>query len=161
MALFEGMTKDEKAAAVLGCLSIDTPISIHELTAKSGLTVAQAHQGIRYLRDARNCVVTISRGPSSSYKLAEDAPEVRDYAVQRMSRWQGQIKVMRHEMDVAQQLLPGGDSIKVQKAAEVLTSLLRLMELDEAGRKEDIKREKDIARREAKFSKPRRQKISA
>jgi DNA-binding IscR family transcriptional regulator len=150
MALFEGLSRDEKATAVLAHLSVDSEITIRELTARAGLTIAQAHQGIRYLREARNCVVTNRRGPDSTYKLAENAPEVRDYAVKRMSHWQTQIGVMRNEMELARQLLPGAESVKVQKAAEVLTSLLRIMELDEVARKEDVKREAAMVRRENK-----------
>lgn len=151
MPLFEGLSKDEKATAVLAALSVDGEVTIHELTARSGLTKAQAHQGIRHLREARNCVVTNRRGPDSTYKLAEDAPEVRDYAVKRMAHWQTQIQIMQNEMELAQALLPGAESIKVRKAAAVLTSLLEVMALDEVERKEMDKRERAVTKRENKL----------
>jgi hypothetical protein len=152
---FEGLSKDEKATAVLAQLSVDREVTIHDLLATTGLTMPQIHQGIRQLREAQGekCVITVRRGPAAAYKLAADAPEVRDYAEKRMRHWQVQIGIIHNEMEQAQRLLPGAESIRVKKAAEVLTSLLRLLELDEQQHKEDVKREKALVRRERKLAK--------
>lgn len=152
--MFEGLSKDEKATAVLAALSVDREVSLQDLISATGMTPAQIHQGIRQLREAKGeqCIVTVARGPAARYKLAANAPEVRDYAEKRMRHWQVQIGIMHNEMEQAQKLLPGAESIRVKKAAEVLTSLLRLLELDEQERKEHVKRERALTRREQKLA---------
>jgi hypothetical protein len=162
--LFAGLSKDDKAAAVLECLSVDRETTLQELMSATGLTGAQVHAGIRHLREAKpNCVVTYRRGVASAYKIAEDAPEVRDYAVRRMRHWRSEVDVMRKEMDTAKNLLPGGEAAKVGLATEILQSLLKILEYSDVDRRENDKRERDIARREAKLKSrpPRKQKVPA
>lgn len=150
---FIGLSNEEKAAAIFGCLSVDREVSLSELLSKTGLTPSQIHEGMRYLREVKpQCVVTYRRGPGSCYKLAEDAPEVRDYALRRMRLWRSQVTVMHAEMRAAMQLLPGGDALKVKKMAEVLTALLGMFELDEKQHQELRKREQVIERREKQLT---------
>jgi DNA-binding transcriptional regulator GbsR (MarR family) len=152
--LFTGLSPDEKAAAVLDHLAVDEEITIHELAARTGMTINQVHMGIRHLREATHCVITNRHGSASTYKLAENAPEVRDYAFTRMRHWQTQIGIIRAEMEVAQRLLPGAEAITVQKCAEIITSLLRILELDEAQEKE-LNRERQRLERQRRRPAPR------
>lgn len=158
--LFAGLSGDEKATMILDHLTIDQTITLQQLMEATGLTRSQIHAGIRVLREARGCVVTVHQGPISAYKLAEDAPEVRAYALRRMKHWQTQIEVIRKEMKLAERLL-GAQAVTVQKAAEVLTSLLKTLELDETWRKEMEQRERDLTHREAKVPGHRKSRQTA
>jgi DNA-binding transcriptional regulator GbsR (MarR family) len=149
--LFVGLSRDDKATAVLEYLAVDREITLQELASATGLSVNQIHTGIRHLREAKpDCVVTYRRGAGSAYKLAENAPEVRDYALRRMQHWQTQISVMHKEMETATRLLPGAEAVRVRKAAKFLATLLEFFELDEEERREYEKKDKSLARREEK-----------
>lgn len=151
--LFAGLSPDDKATAVLAHLSIDEPVTLQELMNATGLSAGQIHTGIRHLREAKpHCVITLRRGAASAYKLAENAPEVRDYAIKRMQHWRTQIQIVHTEMQTAQNLLPDGDRIKVKLATEQIMSLLRILELSEAMDKDFAKREQVLARQARKIS---------
>jgi hypothetical protein len=157
--LFVGLSADEKAISVLEHLSVDEEITVYELADRSGLTINQVHTG---MREARNCVVTNRRGPDSTYKLAQDAHEVREYAVRRMRHWQSQITVIHKEMMLTRKLmLPGARAAKVEKAADVIALLLHILELDEMADREQDKRERQLAAREAKLDKRSRGRARA
>lgn len=150
---FAGICKEDKAALVLGALSVDRQSSLRALMAATGLSAAAVHQGLRYLREVRpQCVVTYKKGPASYYKLAEDAPEVGDYARRRMSEWQTQIRVMNAEMQAAIQFLSNGAENRVQRASKVLASLLDLLDLNEKEHAELGKREKAVEKRERRLA---------
>lgn len=151
--LFAGLSKDDKASAVLNHLSVNTEITLQQLMTATGLTSSQIHSGIRHLREAKpECVITIRRGVASAYKLAEDAPEVRDYAISRMRHWQASIKVVHTEMQTARRFLPEADANKVQLAAESLIALLRILELTDAERRELQKKERSLDRQAARLA---------
>lgn len=152
-ALFVGLSKDEKAAAVLLHLSTEKEIGLNELMELTGMTRSQIHDGIRHLREAKpDCVITHHRGPDSTYLLATEVPDVRDYAFRRMKHWNAQVKVMQREMTTAIQLLPGAEARRVELAAATLAQMLNIIALTEEDVKLVEKRERELDRREAKLS---------
>lgn len=70
---------------------------------------------------------------------------------------------MRKEMETATMLLPGAEAAKVGLATEILQSLLKILEYSEVDRRENEKREREMARREAKLKsgRSRKQKVPA
>lgn len=160
--LFVGLSKDDKATAVLEHLRVDQEVTLQGLVSATGLSVSQIHAGIRHLREAKpQCVVTIRKGPVSSYKLAENAPEVRDYALRRMKHWQTQISVMKQEMETAQALFPATFANKVSRTAGILDSLLKVF-MDFGQSEMELQRERDKFEREkARIRTPRRSRAKA
>jgi hypothetical protein len=161
--LFAGMSPDDKADAVLQSLSVDAEVTLQDIMRASGLTASQVHAGIRHLREARGeqCVLTHRRGAKSTYRLAENAPEVRDYANRRMRHWRCQIRVLQAEMDTAMRLLPEGHVKKVLTASAILNTLLLTLELNDAMDKDLERRELALERKVASLNKKRRVPVRA
>lgn len=151
--LFVGLSKDDKARAILDHLSMDEDLTLQQLMELTGLTASQVHSGIRHLREGggEECVITHRRGSNSAYRLAENALDVRDYAHRRMRHWRSQMQVMQAEMNGAMRLLEKGDAIKVQAAAAVLGTLLYTLDLNDIQEKELDRRERALERQEARF----------
>lgn len=156
--LFAGLSPDDKASAVSRVLSVNEEVTLAEIMAATGLTPSQVHMGIRHLREARGdkCVITQRRGARSTYRLAENAPEVRDYANRRMRHWRSQIKILQAEMSSAIEFLEDGTVKKVQAASAILTTLLLTLELNDAMDKELERRELAIERKVAYLNKKKR-----
>lgn len=149
--LFAGLSKDDKARAVLDNLSMDDEVTLQSLMEVTGFTASQVHTGIRHLREGggEDCVITSRRGANSTYRLAENALDVRDYAHRRMRHWRTQMRIMQAEMSGAMRLLEKGDAIKVQAAAAVLGTLLNTLDLGDAMDKDMERRERALERRAA------------
>jgi hypothetical protein len=153
--LFAGLSKDDKATAILDHLSMDEEVTLQFLMEATGFSPSQVHAGIRHLREAggKNCVITHRRGANSTYRLAENALDVRDYAHRRMRHWRTQMQIMQSEMDGAMRLLQGGEAKKVQAAASLLGTLLCTLDLGDAIDRDLEKRERALDRQEARLSK--------
>lgn len=149
---FDGLSAEEKAAMILPHLSEDTPVTIHQIKAATGLSVDQIHGGIQFLRRESGCVVYDSS--KRTYRLAVKAEEVSQYAVARMGHWQTQMLVIQREMALAEKLhLLGHEAPRVQQVAKILGNLIDVLKLDDIIAKDIERKEREIAKREAKLVK--------
>lgn len=163
--LFVGLSKDEKANAVLAHLSPDKDISLQGLIDATGLTASQIHVGIRHLREARpHCVITYRRGPISAYRLAEDAPEVSAYALRRMRHWRTQVSIIAAEMEMAKGLFPSGWVKHVERTADSVSALLKVFigfeEAEIELQKKQERFEREVARNKSTTSRQPKQPAS-